>query len=89
MLACLSLSDARSMGNKHIVLDRCVQLQGYSPAGITEIWWDGSHDWRVAMEGYELFRKDRMGRQGGGVALYVREQVKCTSEDHQFFFSMV
>ena len=25
------------------------------------------------MEGYKLFRRDRQGRRGGGVALYVRE----------------
>lgn len=24
-----------------------------------------------------LFRKDRLARQGGGVALYVREQLEC------------
>ena len=30
------------------------------------------------MEDYVLFRKDRLGKQGGGVALYVREQLECT-----------
>ncbi|PKU38249.1 dtw domain-containing protein 2 [Limosa lapponica baueri] len=29
------------------------------------------------MEGYRLFRKDRLGRQGGGVALYVNDQLEC------------
>ncbi|MFV8201551.1 hypothetical protein ACNQ1D_26440, partial [Enterobacter cloacae complex sp.6700005] len=29
------------------------------------------------MEGYVLFRKDRLARWGGGVALYVREQLEC------------
>ena len=29
------------------------------------------------MEGYGLFRKDRMGRCGAGVALHVREQLNC------------
>ena len=29
------------------------------------------------MEGYRLFRKDRQGRQGGGVALYVNDQLEC------------
>ncbi|PKU32103.1 dtw domain-containing protein 2 [Limosa lapponica baueri] len=33
------------------------------------MWWDGSYDWNVGMEGYRLFRKDRQGRRGG-VALY-------------------
>ena len=53
----------------------CVQLQGYSLTGITEVCWDGSHDWRVAMEGYRLFRKDRPRRPG--VAHYVREPLEC------------
>ncbi|CAM4545620.1 unnamed protein product [Lepidochelys olivacea] len=30
------------------------------------------------MDGYKLFRKDRKGRKGGGVALYVREQYDCS-----------
>ncbi|KAK4825574.1 LOW QUALITY PROTEIN: hypothetical protein QYF61_000573 [Mycteria americana] len=32
-----------------------------------------SHNWSAAMDGYKLFRRDRRGRRGGGVALYVRE----------------
>jgi len=50
------------MGNKHRELERCVQLQGYNLVGITGAWWDGTHDWRIAMEGYRLFSKDSMGR---------------------------
>jgi len=29
------------------------------------------------IDGYRLFRKDRPTRRGGGVALYVREQLEC------------
>lgn len=29
------------------------------------------------MKGYQLFRKDGLGRQGGGIALYAREQLEC------------
>ena len=43
---------------------------------ITETWRDRSHDWNVVMGGYVLLRKDRPARQGGGVALYVREQLE-------------
>lgn len=32
------------------------------------------HNWKAVMDGYVLFRTDRLLRQGGGVALYVREQ---------------
>ncbi|GAB0179366.1 hypothetical protein GRJ2_000401900 [Grus japonensis] len=29
------------------------------------------------MQGYKLFRKDRQGKRGGGVALYVNDQLEC------------
>ena len=47
-----------------------MQWQGYDLVGTMEMWWGGSHGWSVAGEGYRLIRK---GRQGGAVALYVRE----------------
>ncbi|GAB0205316.1 mitochondrial enolase superfamily member 1 [Grus japonensis] len=65
------------MGNKQEELETCVCLQGYDLIGITETWWDSSCDWSVGMEGYRLFRKDRQGRRGGDVALYVNEQLEC------------
>jgi len=33
------------------------------------------------MDGYKLFRRDRQGRRGGGVALYVREGFVCLELD--------
>ncbi|PKU44374.1 mitochondrial fission process protein 1 [Limosa lapponica baueri] len=65
------------MGNKQEELEMCARLQGYGLIGITETWWDGSYDCSVGMEGYSLFRKDRLGRRGGGVALYVKDQLEC------------
>ncbi|GAB0191017.1 mitochondrial enolase superfamily member 1 [Grus japonensis] len=41
------------------------------------MWWDGSYDWSLGMEGYRLFRKDRQGRQGGSVTLYINDQLEC------------
>ncbi|GAB0210046.1 hypothetical protein GRJ2_003470400 [Grus japonensis] len=55
----------------------CAHLQGYDLIGIMERWWNGSYDWSVGMEGYRLFRKDRQGRRGGDVALYVHDQLEC------------
>ncbi|GAB0204540.1 hypothetical protein GRJ2_002919600 [Grus japonensis] len=56
----------------------CACLQGYDLISVTEMWWDGSYDGSLGMEGYGLFRKDRQGRQGGGgVALYVNDQLEC------------
>lgn len=49
------------MGNKHAELEICVHLQDHDIAGITEIWWDGSHNWNVTVEGYRLF-KGMLGR---------------------------
>ncbi|GAB0185725.1 hypothetical protein GRJ2_001037800 [Grus japonensis] len=75
-LKCL-YANTRSMGNKQEELETCACLQGYDLIGITEMWWDSSYDWSVGMEGYRLFRKHRQGRQGGGVALYVNDQLEC------------
>ena len=33
---------------------------------ITEMWWDGSHDWNVKIDECKPFRKDRQGRREGG-----------------------
>ena len=38
---------------------------------ITETRWDESHNWNTLIEDYRLFRRDRQGRRGGGIALYV------------------
>ncbi|PKU49340.1 rna-directed dna polymerase from mobile element jockey-like [Limosa lapponica baueri] len=65
------------MGNKQEELETCAHLQGYNLIGITKTWWDGSYYCSVGMEGYRLFRKDRLGRRGGGVALYVTDQLEC------------
>lgn len=65
------------VGNKQEELEMYACLQGCDVIGITETWWDGSHDCSVGMEGYGLFRKDRQGRQEGVTALYVNEQLEC------------
>ncbi|XP_065440587.1 mitoferrin-1 isoform X1 [Chrysemys picta bellii] len=30
------------------------------------------HDWNIGVDGYSLLRKDRQGKKGGGVALYIK-----------------
>ena len=70
-------TNARSMGNKQEELEATVLEGNYDVAAITETWWDDSHDWSVAVDGYKLFRRDRRGRRGGGVALYVRKWIDC------------
>jgi len=65
------------MGNEQEELEAIIQQGGYDLVAITETWWDSSHAWHAVMDGYSLFRKDRPTRRGGGVALYVREQLEC------------
>jgi len=65
------------MGNKQEELEAIIQQDGYDLVAITETWWDHSHDWHAVMDGYRLFRKDRPTRRGGGVSLYVKEQLEC------------
>ncbi|TRZ07325.1 hypothetical protein HGM15179_019139 [Zosterops borbonicus] len=50
-----------------------VQQHNYDVVTITETWWDDSHSWSTALHGYRLFRRDRKGRRGGGVALYIKK----------------
>jgi len=81
--ACLSSSlkclytNACSMGNKQEELEICLWSKGHNLIAVTETWWDSSHDWHAVMDGYRLFGKDRPTRRGGGVALYMREQLEC------------
>ena len=34
-------------------------------------------DWSMTTDGYELFRRDRRGGRGGGVALYIKRCTEC------------
>jgi len=54
-----------------------MQSQDHALIAITETWQGTSHDWNAVVDGYTLIRKDRPIRQGGGVALCVREQLGC------------
>lgn len=51
-----------SVGNKQEELEVHVQLQGYHLIGTAAIWWDSSHKWSAAIDGYRLFKKDGRGR---------------------------
>ncbi|KAK4830361.1 hypothetical protein QYF61_010138 [Mycteria americana] len=62
-LKCL-YTNARSMGNKQEELEAIVHQENYDMVAITETWWDDSHNWSAAMDGYKLFRRDRRGSRG-------------------------
>ena len=70
-------TNAHSMGNKQEELEAVMKQENYDVVGITETWWDVSHDWSEPIDGYKLFRRDRQGRRGGAVGLYVRDCYDC------------
>ncbi|PKU29972.1 hypothetical protein llap_19725 [Limosa lapponica baueri] len=74
-------TNACSMGNKQDELEAIVQQDSYDVVTITETWWDDCHDQNAVVNGYKLFRRDRQGRRGGSVALYVRECFDCIELD--------
>ena len=44
--------------------------------GITESWANNDiTDAELGLEGYAMFRNDRMGRRGGGVLLYIKDTI--------------
>lgn len=65
------------MTNKEMQFTKNISFSLFLNIGIVEVWWDGSYSWSVGMEGYRFFRKCRPGRQGGGVALYVNDDLEC------------
>ena len=75
-LKCLYTS-ARCLSNKQDELETVMNLKSYDLVAITETWWDDSHNWNTTTDGYRLFRRDRRGRKGGGVVLYVKEWIDC------------
>ncbi|KAF4788920.1 hypothetical protein TURU_157360 [Turdus rufiventris] len=64
---------AHSTGNKQEELEAVVQQQSCDVVAIAVMWWDDSHSWSTALDGYKLFRRDRKGRRGEGVAPYIRK----------------
>ncbi|KAF7239500.1 RNA-directed DNA polymerase from mobile element jockey [Varanus komodoensis] len=69
------------MGNKQEELEALLRIGGYDLVGITDTWWDERQVWNVNIEGYHHFRKDRKGKRGGGVALYIREGIGCSETE--------
>lgn len=69
-------ANSRSVLNKIDALRGIACVEDLDIIGVTETWLDiaGKHFLpEVEIDGYTLFHKDREGRRGGGVALYVRD----------------
>lgn len=61
---------ASSIRNKKEKLEIIMYLENYDLVAIMETWWNYSQNQNTTVEGYQLFRRERLGRKGGGVALY-------------------
>ncbi|KAJ7399781.1 hypothetical protein BTVI_110168 [Pitangus sulphuratus] len=71
------LYSARSVRSELEELKALSQSQRFDITGIRETWWDEPCDWNALLNGYRLFRRDRQGRRGRGVALCVPEGLGC------------
>ena len=70
-IKCVCLK-ARSIINKKTELNIMVDDIKPHIIGITESWVNNDiTDAELGLEGYVMFRKDRIGRRGGGVLLYI------------------
>ncbi len=66
-----------SIRNKFRELQALVKVKPWDIIGITETWIH-SQDGEFNINGYCLFNKDRINKEGGDVLLYLREMLKPT-----------
>ena len=70
---------SRSIINKKSELNIMVDDIKPHIIGITESWANNDiTDAELGLEGYVMFRKDRIGKRGGGVLLYIKETSTVT-----------
>ena len=68
--------NARSIINKKTELNIMVDDIKPHIIGITESWANNDiTNAELGLEGYVTFRKDRIGRRGGGVLLYIKDTI--------------
>ena len=71
------MPQGRQRGDKQEGSEICVRSQGHDLTAVTETRWGSSCGWNAGMDGCVLSSKARPARRGGGVALYVKEQLGC------------
>ena len=78
----LFLLNASSLGKPHAIDQLCADLISFQPglAIIVESWLKKHHsDAGFSVPGYRLYRKDRQGRRGGGIAIYCRNDIQAST----------
>ncbi|KAE8579969.1 hypothetical protein XENTR_v10024255 [Xenopus tropicalis] len=73
-------TNARSLTGKMGELQVLALEQKYV-IGVAETWLNESHDWAVDIGGYTLFRRDRGNRKGGGMYLFVKQELKANIKE--------
>ena len=74
-IKCVCLN-ARSIINKKTELNIMVDDIKPHIIGITESWANKDiTNAELGLEGYVMFRKDRIGRRGGGILLYIKDTI--------------
>lgn len=53
------MSNAHSLGNTQEELEATMLVEKQDVVAVTGTWWDDSHNWSVAIDGYKLFSRDR------------------------------
>ena len=84
--------NAASIAKTHAIQHLLANLVSYDVhiAVITETHLKQRHaDHFAAIDGYSLFRRDRAGRKGGGVAVYVSSQMSATCPSDSSLFELL
>ena len=75
-------ANARSVVNKLEELELYVHEEKPHIIGITETWGNTKiENSEISFDGYQTFRKDRKDRIGGGVLLYIRNDIKAVRRE--------
>jgi hypothetical protein len=73
-------SNANSVVGKMSELRK--KVEGFDIVGITETWAGVNvNDAQLAIDGFNMFRMDRQGGKGGGLALYVNERLEANLKE--------
>ena len=75
-------ANAQSVVNKLEELELYVHEEKLHIIGITESWGNSKiENSEISFDGYQIFRKDRKERIGGGVLLYIRNDIKAVRRE--------
>ena len=60
---CGMFTNARSLADKMGELEILLYKEDLDFVGISETWFNSSHDWLATIQGYSLYRRDREGKK--------------------------